>query len=90
MPDQTGRVNQTVNRNSKELSNFTLNNREFQIPINNYNNNNNNPINNNNKLVLDIQIIVVRDTKVFLITNINCLREKRQKVNTINYYILDL
>ena len=90
MSNQTGRVNQTVNRNGEGLSNPTLNNRESQAPVNNRNNNNNNPINNDNKLALNIQIIVVRDTKAFLITNINCLREKRQEVNTINRYILDL
>ena len=66
-------MNQTTNRNGKGLSNLILNNRESQAPINNYNNNNNNPINNNNKLVLDTQIIIVRDTKALLTSNINYL-----------------
>ena len=83
-------MNQTTDGNSEGLSNLTLNNRESQAPINNYNNNNNNPIDNNNKLALDIQIIVVRDTEALLIANINYLREKRREVNTINRYILDL
>jgi len=83
-------VNQITNRNGKELSNLTLNNRESQAPVNNYNNNDNNPINNNNKLALDIQIVVVRDTKALLTSDINYLREKRQEIDMINYHILDL
>ena len=53
-PDQTGGVNQTVNRNGKGLSNPTLNNRESQAPVNNRNDNNNNPIDNDNEFVLDV------------------------------------
>ena len=66
-------MNQITNRNSKGLLNLILNNRESQAPINNYNNNNNNPINNNNKFIFNIQIIVIRDIKTLLITNINYL-----------------
>jgi len=83
-------VNQIINKNSKGLLNPILNNKESQAFINNYNNNNNNLINNNNKFILDTQIIIIRDIKVFLTFNINYLREKRQKINMINYYILDL
>ena len=83
-------MNQTTDGNSEGLSNLTLNNRESQAPVNNRNNNNNNPINNNNKFTLNAQIIVVRDTKTLLIADINCLREKRREVDTINRCILDL
>jgi hypothetical protein len=89
-PDQTGRVNQTTDGNGEGLLNLTLNNRESQVPVNNRNNNDNNPIDDNDELALDTQIAAARDTEALLTSDINCLREKRREVDTINCHILDL